>query len=91
MIRPMKSRLLLPVAIAVLIPSVGSGVGVRRGMAEKDLFSFVWVADPEIAPDGSQIAFVRVTADKKRRLSVVHLDRQERRKRASAGLDQWPA
>ena len=38
----------------------------RRPIAEKDLFKFVWVADPQISPDGSQIAFVRVTIDEKK-------------------------
>ena len=38
----------------------------RRTLTEKDLFRFVWVADPQIAPDGSIIAFVRVTADEKK-------------------------
>jgi dipeptidyl aminopeptidase/acylaminoacyl peptidase len=38
----------------------------RRGITEKDLMKFVWVADPQIAPDGSQVAFVRVTADEKK-------------------------
>jgi dipeptidyl aminopeptidase/acylaminoacyl peptidase len=38
----------------------------KRPITEKDLFAFVWLADPQIAPDGSQVAFVRVTADQKR-------------------------
>ena len=38
----------------------------RRPITEKDLFSFVWVADPQISPDGSQVAFVRVTVDEKK-------------------------
>jgi dipeptidyl aminopeptidase/acylaminoacyl peptidase len=38
----------------------------RRGISEKDLMKFVWVSDPQIAPDGSQVAFVRVTADEKK-------------------------
>ena len=66
MIRPMHARLLLAIAISVVITSAGSGTAGRRGIVEKDLFSFVWVADPEIAPDGSQVAFVRVTADEKK-------------------------
>lgn len=37
----------------------------RRGVSERDLFSFVWVADPQVAPDGRTVAFVRVTADEK--------------------------
>ena len=38
----------------------------KRGITEKDLFKFVWVADPQISPDGSQVVFVRVTADEKK-------------------------
>ena len=38
----------------------------RRAITEKDLFAFVWVADPQISPDGSRVAFVRVTADEKK-------------------------
>ena len=38
----------------------------KRGITEKDLFDFVWVADPEMAPEGSQVAFVRVTVDEKK-------------------------
>ena len=38
----------------------------KRPITEKDLFKFTWVADPQLSPDGSQVAFVRVTvADKK--------------------------
>jgi dipeptidyl aminopeptidase/acylaminoacyl peptidase len=38
----------------------------RRTITEQDLFKFVWVADPQIASDGSQIAFARVTVDEKK-------------------------
>ena len=38
----------------------------RRAMTEKDLFKFVWVADPQISPDGSHVAFVRVSVDEKK-------------------------
>src|SRR4051812_2030669 len=37
----------------------------KRAITEKDLFSFVWIADPQISPDGSQVAFVRVSTDEK--------------------------
>ena len=37
----------------------------RRGITEKDLFKFVWIADPQMSPDGSQVAFVRVSVDEK--------------------------
>jgi dipeptidyl aminopeptidase/acylaminoacyl peptidase len=37
----------------------------KRPISEKDLFKFVWIADPQISPDGSQVAFVRVSVDEK--------------------------
>jgi len=40
--------------------------GARRSVTEKDLFRFVWIADPQISPDGSRIAFVRVSVNPKR-------------------------
>src|SRR2546425_4164133 len=36
-----------------------------RFITEKDLFKFTWIADPQIAPDGSTVAFVRVTVNEK--------------------------
>src|SRR4051812_25843930 len=38
----------------------------RRPIRETDLFSFVWVADPQMAPDGSRIAFVRVSVNQQK-------------------------
>jgi dipeptidyl aminopeptidase/acylaminoacyl peptidase len=37
----------------------------QRSISERDLFKFVWVADPQISPDGTRVAFVRVTVDEK--------------------------
>ena len=37
-----------------------------RAITEKDLFDFVWVANPQLSPDGSRVAFVRVIVDEKR-------------------------
>ena len=36
-----------------------------RFIAETDLFRFTWIADPQISPDGSTVAFVRVTVNEK--------------------------
>ena len=49
-------------AIAAAAPSGAE----RRPITETDLFSFVWVADPQIAPDGSRVAFVRVSVDRQK-------------------------
>jgi dipeptidyl aminopeptidase/acylaminoacyl peptidase len=38
----------------------------KRPVSEKDLFDFVWVADPELSPDGTRVAFTRVNVDEKR-------------------------
>ena len=36
-----------------------------RFITETDLFRFTWIADPQISPDGSTVAFVRVTVNEK--------------------------
>jgi dipeptidyl aminopeptidase/acylaminoacyl peptidase len=38
----------------------------RRAITDKDIFDFVWVADPELSPDGTRVAFTRVVVDEKR-------------------------
>ena len=38
----------------------------KRPITEKDLFDFVWVANPELSPDGTRVAFTRVNCDQKR-------------------------
>src|SRR5262249_10147853 len=48
-------------------PSSASGVSGKgqRPISETDLFKFTWVADPQISPDGSSVAFVRVVVNEK--------------------------
>lgn len=48
------------VAAAAPRPSVAQG---RRPITETDLFKFVWAADPQISPNGSQVAFVLVNVN----------------------------
>jgi dipeptidyl aminopeptidase/acylaminoacyl peptidase len=38
----------------------------KRSITEKDLFDFVWIGDLQISPDGSRVAFVRVTVNEKK-------------------------
>src|SRR3954463_11053714 len=56
--RAMKRLLLLLLFIAASASA--------RNITEKDLFKFNWIGDPQLSPDGSQVAFVRVTVDEKK-------------------------
>src|SRR6266699_4191809 len=38
----------------------------KRPITEKDLWDFVWIGDPQVSPDGSRAAFVRVTVNEKK-------------------------
>ena len=49
------------VAFTVALPN-GAG---QRSITETDLYKFTWIADPQISPDGSTVAFVRVVVNEK--------------------------
>jgi dipeptidyl aminopeptidase/acylaminoacyl peptidase len=54
------------VILLVFVAGVGSVLGEKRNITEKDLFDFVWIGDPQVSPDGSRVAFVRVTVNDKK-------------------------
>jgi dipeptidyl aminopeptidase/acylaminoacyl peptidase len=54
---PVASILLVTAALAM------SQAQTQRPIAETDLLKFVWAADPQVSPDGKQIAFVRVVVN----------------------------
>jgi dipeptidyl aminopeptidase/acylaminoacyl peptidase len=66
----MKTR--ISVVIVTLIASLAAQDATqhvdsqKRLLTDKDLFDFVWVANPQVSPDGSRVAFTRVTVDDKR-------------------------
>jgi dipeptidyl aminopeptidase/acylaminoacyl peptidase len=51
--------------MAIALVLTAPAFAQKRGIAERDLFKFVWVADPQISPDGVRVAFVRVSVDEK--------------------------
>jgi dipeptidyl aminopeptidase/acylaminoacyl peptidase len=56
----------LIIAFFVAYVSSGASSGAqKRLITETDLFKFVWIADPQISPDGSRVAFVRVWVNQK--------------------------
>src|SRR6516162_9041447 len=38
----------------------------KRAITDKDIFKFQWIGDTEVSPDGSQVAFVRITVNEKK-------------------------
>ncbi|HEX3816850.1 MAG TPA: hypothetical protein VHW03_01020, partial [Chthoniobacterales bacterium] len=59
-------RVVLFTFICLTIARVGSAAPAKRHITEKDLFDFVWIGSPQMSPDGSRVAYVRVTVDKKK-------------------------
>jgi dipeptidyl aminopeptidase/acylaminoacyl peptidase len=51
--------------LALLLFAIATAAHARN-ITEKDLFKFNWIGDPQLSPDGSQVAFVRVTVDEKK-------------------------
>src|SRR5262249_19702556 len=45
---------------------IGTALAEKRHITEKDLWDFVWIGDPQVSPDGSRVAFVRVTVNEKK-------------------------
>src|SRR6266568_4571084 len=56
----------LAIYFTVLIAASSSLFAQKRNITEKDLFDFVWIGDPQISPDGTRVAFVRVTVNEKK-------------------------
>ncbi len=52
--------------LLTFVAAIGSAFAEKRNITEKDLFDFVWIGDPQVSPDGSQVAFVRVTVNEKK-------------------------
>ncbi len=49
-----------------IAPSLQAAEPAKRNITEKDLYSFVWIGNPQVSPDGSRVAYVRVTVDEKK-------------------------
>src|SRR5690242_15841953 len=60
---PRSARLL---AIALCCAAAIAAQAQKRSITEKDIFQFNWIGDPQISPDGSRVAFVKVTVDEKK-------------------------
>ncbi len=54
------------ICLLAFVAGIGTAFAEKRPITEKDLFDFAWIGDPQISPDGSRIAFVRVTVNEKK-------------------------
>ena len=59
-------RSILSVLLITFVFVVSPAAAQKRNIDEKDLFSFNWIGDPQISPDSSRVAFVRVTVNEKK-------------------------
>ena len=61
----MMRRASLAIAVLVFFTLATPHAAGPRGITETDLLKFTWIADPQISPDGTTVAFVRVTVNEK--------------------------
>ena len=62
----MQQRIRRPlIAILAAVCLAAPAAAQKRTITETDILKFVWVSDPQISPDGSQVAFVRVDVNEK--------------------------
>jgi len=54
------------VIVLTLTAASTRALAEKRNITERDLFDFVWIGDPQVSPDGSRVAFVRVTVNDKK-------------------------
>ena len=59
------SRLLV-VALCAVAAIAAFAQAQKRSITDKDIFQFNWIGDPQISPDGSHVAFVKVTVNEKK-------------------------
>ena len=59
-------RLRVSLLLVIVVSFAAPALAQKRNITEKDLFNFVWIGDPQVSPDGSRIAFVRVTVNDKK-------------------------
>jgi dipeptidyl aminopeptidase/acylaminoacyl peptidase len=52
--------------VFVLAASAENALAQKRNITEKDFWRFVWIGDPQVSPDGTRVAFVRVSVNDKK-------------------------
>lgn len=60
------SAVVITLAVITSLAAQTSTPPPKRSITDKDIFDFVWVANPQLSPDGTRVAFTRVNVDEKR-------------------------
>jgi len=60
------AKLFVICLLLAFVAGIGTAFAEKRNITEKDLFDFVWIGDPQVSPDGSSVAFVRITVNEKK-------------------------
>src|SRR5258708_34384411 len=60
----MRAKNVIVMVVCLLLTS--AIVAEKRNITEKDLFSFTWIGDTQISPDGSRAVYVQTTVNAKR-------------------------
>ncbi len=94
---PISRRMLVACILTAAIPGPLEAISdePRRPISEVDLLRFTWAADPQVAPDGSKVAFVRVTVDRDKddyetSIWAVPAKGGEPRRLTNGPRDAWP-
>jgi dipeptidyl aminopeptidase/acylaminoacyl peptidase len=88
-------RIAVRVVVLLLLFTVAASAQ-RRNITERDLFDFTWIGDPQIAPDGLSVAYIRVTVNAAKTnydtsvWSVATNGREEPRRLTSGNRDTTP-
>jgi dipeptidyl aminopeptidase/acylaminoacyl peptidase len=53
-------------AVVLFLAIAAAAAAQKRSITEKDIFQFNWIGDPQISPDGSRVAFVKVSVNDKK-------------------------
>jgi dipeptidyl aminopeptidase/acylaminoacyl peptidase len=61
----MKLRVRVPALVLSVLFFSALSLAEKRFITDKDIFSFTFAANPQLSPDGSQVAFVEVTVNEK--------------------------
>src|SRR5215469_18039318 len=61
-----RSVRLLSIVLCLATAIAAFALAQKRSITEKDIFQFNWIGDPQISPDGSRVAFVKVSVNERK-------------------------